>query len=251
MIKNISCVIIAHNAEKTLQKTLQSLEVFSDVVLYINNTTDATSQIAQGFSNVQVIHGDFLGFGPTKNKAATFAKNDWVLSLDSDEVIDRAFVEGIDSLKLETTKLYSINRINYYKNQRIKHCWGNDIITRLYNKKETSFSEKQVHEYIIEDQKSVVALPGHVQHYPYTNISDFIIKLDKYSTIFAEENMGKKTSSPLKAFLNGCFSFFKTYILKRGFLDGYAGLVIAFSHMATNFYKYIKLYELNKTLEMN
>ncbi|MGB3750645.1 MAG: glycosyltransferase family 2 protein, partial [Arcobacteraceae bacterium] len=62
-------------------------------------------------------------------------------------------------------------------------------------------------------------------------------------------NVGRKKSSPLKAILNAKFSFFKTYFLKRGFLDGYAGLIIAFSHMATNFYKYIKLYELNKEIK--
>jgi len=74
-------------------------------------------------------------------------------------------------------------------------------------------------------------------------------KLDRYSTIYAEDNIGKKNSSPSKAFFNAHFSFFKTYFLKRGFLDGYAGLIIAFSHMATNFYKYMKLYELNKELQ--
>ena len=66
--------------------------------------------------------------------------------------------------------------------------------------------------------------------------------------MYANDNVGEKNSSPLKAILNSLFSFFKTYIIKRGFLDGYAGLIIAFSHMATNFYKYIKLYELNKLL---
>jgi len=84
-----------------------------------------------------------------------------------------------------------------------------------------------------------------MKHYSYMSISDFIIKLDRYSTLFANDNVGKKSSSPAKAFFNGLYSFFRTYILKRGFLDGYAGLIIAFSHFATNFYKYIKLYELN------
>jgi hypothetical protein len=94
-----------------------------------------------------------------------------------------------------------------------------------------------------------VPLHGILRHYPYTSITDFIIKLERYSTIYAQDNAGKKSSSPTKAFFNGVFSFLKTYILKRGFLDGYAGLIIAFSHMATNFYKYMKLYELNCELK--
>ena len=88
-----------------------------------------------------------------------------------------------------------------------------------------------------------------MEHYPYSTVTDFIVKLDRYSTKFAQDNVGRKSSSPLKAFFNSQFSFLKTYFIKRGFLDGYAGLVIAFSHMATNFYKYIKLYELNKELK--
>ncbi len=89
-------------------------------------------------------------------------------------------------------------------------------------------------------------IDGTVKHFPYANITDFIMKLDRYSTIYAEDNVGKKCASPIKAITNAHFSFFKTYFLKRGFLDGYAGLLIAFSHMATNFYKYMKLYEANK-----
>jgi hypothetical protein len=103
-----------------------------------------------------------------------------------------------------------------------------------------------VHEKVLSDGLKIKPLIGFVNHYPYNNISDFIKKLDTYSSEFALDNIGKKSSSPIRAVLNGGFSFFKTYFLKRGFLDGYAGLVIAFSHMATNFYKYIKLYELNR-----
>lgn len=248
-ITNISCVIIAKNAQATLAKVLNSLSSFEDVVLYSNNSTDNTNKIASNYSNVNLIEGDFIGFGPTKNKAASYAKNKWVLSLDADEVLEEDFTANLKNIKLDTANVYSIQRTNYYKNTHIKHCWGNDIIIRLYNKDVTSFSDKKVHEFIIEKECSTVKLEGIIQHFPYATITDFIIKLDRYSTIFAEDNAGKKNSSPLKASLNAIFSFLKTYILKRGFLDGYAGLVIAFSHMSTNFYKYIKLYELNKELK--
>jgi hypothetical protein len=169
--------------------------------------------------------------------------------LDSDEVLSKEFILNIQKIELNTNTIYSILRTNYYKQTPIKHCWGDDIIIRLYNRTNTSFCNNKVHEYIIEKGYESQLLDGIVEHYPYNNMTDFIIKLDRYSTIFAQDNVGKKNSSPLKAFLNGNFSFFKTYILKRGFLDGYAGLVIAFSHMATNFYKYMKLYELNKELK--
>ena len=248
-IKQISCVIIAKNAEKTLKNTLDSLIQFQEVILYSNNSTDNTDVIAKEYKNVKVINGDFIGFGPTKNKAASFASNEWILSLDADEVLSSEFLSTLIKLELDINKLYSITRENYYKKQVIKHCWGDDIIIRLYNRTKTSFTDKQVHEHIISKDFTIENLPQTVLHYPYSTVTDFIVKLDRYSTIYAEDNAGKKSSSPLKAFFNGLYSFFKTYFLKRGFLDGYAGLIIAFSHMATNFYKYIKLYEKNLELQ--
>ena len=92
-------------------------------------------------------------------------------------------------------------------------------------------------------------MDGNVEHYSYQSISQFIAKADVYSTLFAKNNVGKKSSSPTKAFFNATYSFFRTYVLKKGFLDGYVGLVIAVSHAVTNFYKYVKLYELNKELK--
>lgn len=246
MTKDISCVIIVKNAASTITKTLESLKYFSDVVVYDNGSTDGTLEIVKNYSNVNLVKGEFLGFGPTKNLASTFAKNEWVLSLDADEVLSDEFVENLSKLQLDEKNIYTILRQNYYKDVHVKHCWGNDIIVRLFNRTKTAFTDEKVHEKVIEKGFNIVQINGSVLHFPYSTITDFIIKLDRYSSIFANDNIGKKGSSPAKAFFNAAFSFFKTYFLKRGFLDGYAGLVIAFSHMATNFYKYIKLYELNK-----
>ncbi len=246
MIDTISVVIIVKNAEMTIKASLESLKAFEEVILYVNDTSDATLEIASAYENVKVIEGIFLGFGPTKNKVASYAKNDWILSLDSDEVLSKDFSDNIKDINLDSTCVYSILRTNYYKEQEIRYCWGDDVIVRLYNRNMTTFSQEKVHEHIIVNDMKVKNTDGKVKHYPYVNLTDFIVKLDRYSSIYAEDNVGKKSSSPLKAISNAHFSFFKTYFLKRGFLDGYAGLVIAFSHMATNFYKYMKLYEANK-----
>jgi hypothetical protein len=106
-----------------------------------------------------------------------------------------------------------------------------------------------VHEDIITDRLKTELLQGNMLHYSYQSIEQFVNKANTYSTLFAKNNVGKKSSSPSKAFFNGAYSFIKTYIFKQGFRDGYIGLVIAYSHMVTNFYKYIKLYELNRELK--
>ncbi len=247
---NISVVVLAKNNEKTIEKTLQSLVGFSDVVVYDNGSIDKTIDIAKRFSNVNLVQGEFKGFGWTKNRAASFALNDWILIIDSDEVVDSELFSILKSKNLDEKTVYRLNFKAFYKDIQIKHCgWNNQKIKRLYNRKITSYNSNDVHEDIITDGLKMEELKGNVEHYSYHTISEFIIKADRYSTLFAQNNVGKKSSSPAKAFFNGLYSFIKTYIFKQGFKDGYVGLIIAFSHMVTNFYKYIKLYEANLELK--
>ncbi len=250
MITNISAVVLAKNNKNTIEKTLKSLQDFDDVVVYDNGSTDSTMTIARGFKNVNLVEGEFKGFGWSKNKAVSFTKYDWVIIIDSDEVIDAKLLEILKTKQLDKNKVYQLNFKAFYKDIQVKYCgWNNQKIKRLYNKTVTSYNMNDVHEDIISDGFEMEILGGNVEHYSYHSISQFIIKADHYSTLFAKNNVGKKNSSPTKAIFNGIYSFVKTYFFKRGFLDGYVGLVISFSHMVTNFYKYIKLYELNKELD--
>lgn len=244
---NVSAVMIVKNGARTIDKSLESLKQFDDVVVYDNGSTDGTQAIASQYPNVRLIEGQFDGFGTTKNRAASYAKHDWILIIDSDEVVDDGLLYALETKTLDPQTIYIVNFLAYYKEIQIRHSgWNNQKIRRLYNKGVTRFNDNAVHENIIDEGMTKVEIEGNMKHYSYMSITDFIIKVDRYSTLFAHDNVGKKYSSPAKAFLNGLYSFFRTYVLKRGFLDGYAGLIIAFSHMATNFYKYMKLYELNQ-----
>jgi len=246
----ISAIVLVKNNENTLSATLQSLEAFNDVIVYDNGSTDRSKEIAALYPNVNLIEGEFNGFGWTKNKAASFAKNDWVIIVDSDEVVDNTLLQTLQSKVLDENTVYQLNFKAFYKDIQVKHCgWNDQKIKRLYNRKVTKYNNNDVHEDVITDSLSVELLEGNMEHYSYHTISEFIIKADRYSTLFAKNNVGKRSSSPLKAFFNGAYSFIRTYIFKRGFLDGYVGLIIAYSHMVTNFYKYIKLYEMNKELK--
>ncbi len=249
---NVSAVMIVRNGATTIRRTLESLTAFEDVIVYDNGSTDGTITIAHEFSNVRVIEGFFDGFGTTKNRAASYAQHDWVLIIDSDEVVDEGLLQSLHTKVLDPKTIYIVNFLAYYKEIPIRHCgWNNQKIRRLYNKKVTQFNDNAVHENIIDEGMIKSPIEGNMKHYSYSSISDFIVKLDRYSTLFAQDHVGKRHSSPAKAFFNGLYSFFRTYVLKRGFLDGYAGLIIAFSHAATNFYKYIKLYEMNLDVKGN
>lgn len=246
LITNISVVMIVKDGQRTIEKSLEALKDFEDVVVYDNGSNDDSIKIAMQFSNVKVINGEFMGFGPTKNRAIEHALHDWILSLDCDEVLTEELVEEIRTLPLQNNKIYSIYRKNFYKDYPMNHCWGNDLLVRLFNRTVTQFNENKVHEEVIKHDITPIVLKNHFHHYPYYNISQFIQKLDHYSEEYAYQYRGIKKSGPLLAISNSVFSFLKTYLLKGAFLDGYPGLIIAFSHAATNFYKYMKLYELNR-----
>ena len=249
-LNKISVVIIVKNGAETIKSVLDSLINFDDVVIYDNGSDDGTQDIVKQYKNANLITGRFLGFGPTKNKAATYSKYDWILSLDADEVVSTEMFTNLMNFDLSNKDIYEISRFNYYKGKRINYCgWGEERIVRLYNKQITSFNDNMVHEKIITKNLNLKVIKGELQHYPYNSLTQFVQKADHYSTLFAKDKVGIKKSSPLKAFLNATFSFIKTYIFKRGFLDGYIGLVISVSHAMTNFFKYIKLYELNKELK--
>lgn len=246
---NISVIVLAKNNENTIKETLNSLVDFNDVVVYDNGSTDETINIVNSFNNTNLIFGEFKGFGWTRNKAATYAKNEWILIIDSDEVVDDILLNELKKKELNNKFVYRINSKGFYKNIQVKHCGWTLTVKRLYNIKTTSYNNNEVHEEIISENLKEEVLTGSINHYSYHSISEFIIKADKYSTLFAKNNVGKRKSSPLKAFFNSLYSFIRTYIIKQGFRDGYIGLIISFSHAVTNFYKYIKLYELNKELK--
>lgn len=242
----ISVAIIAKNSVKTIEKTLKSLKDFDDVVVYDNGSDDGTQEIVRKYSNANLIEGEFLGFGPTKNKAASYSKYDWILSLDSDEVIDKELLNSIKTEKLNENTVYFFNRHTYYKKYRVKYCgWNNEKIKRIYNKSKTQIDNKLVHEGVIDKGLNTQELKGNVKHYSYTSISEILDKVNRYSSLYAIENSEKKVS-PLKAVFSSMASFIKTYFIKKGFLDGYVGLIISYSGACVVFYKYIKLYEKNR-----
>lgn len=243
----ISVTILTKNSEKYLTQVLTSLQTFDEVLIYDNGSTDNTLKIAFTFPNVSIIEGLFYGFGITHNIASSKAKHDWILSIDSDEIVTPEMADEITHLKLNKTTVYSFSRHNYFNNKFIKWCgWYPDYQVRLYNKTHTGFTDAKVHETIITKTSEIVFLKSPIIHYSYDSISDFLNKMHTYSKLFAEQNQNKKRSSPCKAALHALFAFFKSYILKRGFLGGYEGFVISSYNANTAFYKYLKLYEANQ-----
>ncbi len=242
----ISVTILTKNSSLHIQKVLDSLQRFDEVVVYDTGSHDDTLIIAEQYPNVKISRGEFIGFGPTHNRATEQARHDWILSIDSDEVMTQDLVEEIAALQLRGSAVYSIARNNFYRGKWITGCgWYPDRVVRLYNRRSTSFSDDLVHEKVILNQCTLRKLRAPLLHYPYHTIDDFLRKMQSYSTLFAQQNQGRKKGSFLQAIGHGLAACFKSYILKRGIMLGSEGLEISLYNGITAYYKYLKLRDLD------
>jgi len=241
-----SICMLTKNSEATLAATLSSLSLFPEVVLLDNGSVDSTFDIAKKYGNVRIEQMPFVGFGRLRNEAAGFASSDWILAIDSDEILSPPLINELRSLKLDAGCVYSIPRHNFYNGKRIRGCgWGNERVVRLYNRKKTQFGDADVHESVQTTGSKVVFLKSPLLHTPYRSTADFLAKMQHYSTLFAKQHAGKKKSSFGKAIGHGLFSFFRSYFLKAGWIDGKEGFAISVYNGNTAFYKYLKLKEFN------
>jgi len=246
-IQKISVCILTKNSEKYLVSCLESLRDFSEIIILDNGSEDNTIAIAESFHNTKIIKHDFIGFGPLKNLAAEKAKNDWILSIDSDEILSYDLLKSIKHLNADERAVYSFPRENHYNGKLIKCCgWYPDLVLRLYNKKITEFNQNLVHESIITKDLDIKRLKGSIAHYTFDSVEELVDKMQRYSTLYAQDNKNKKSSSPWKAFSHASFAFIRNYFLKKGIFYGYEGFLISVCNSLGVFFKYIKLYEENK-----
>lgn len=244
----ISVTILTKNSQETIAATLESVRSFPEVLILDTGSTDQTLQIAASFANVRIIQKPFQGFGKTHNLASTLASHDWILSIDSDEVLSPELSSEILGLQLKRPVVYSVDRHNHFQGKHIRCCagWHPDRIVRLYHRETTQFTEDLVHEKIDSTKLPIIALKNRLIHTPYRTIEEFLTKMQVYSSLFAEQNRDRKSSSLGKAIGHGLGAFLKSYILKRGFLGGRRGLIISLYNSHTTYYKYLKLAFCNK-----
>jgi len=237
-ISHISVVMIAKNAEETIVESLESLIDFYEVILYLNNSVDATKEMASSYKNVMIIEGEFIGFGKTKNKAAEFSTNNWILSLDSDEVLNKELIKEIDKHDYHNPKkLYRLKRDNYFLGGSMV---GKDNIVRIYNKNFTRFDDALVHEKVlIPSEAEVIDLKQSFKHLNITNINQTLSKMIKYTDLGAKD---KKTCFFIVVILKAMFAFIQTYFLRFYFMNGWRGFTVAVSNANRRFYKYLKQY---------
>lgn len=248
----ISACIIAKNAQKTLKECLSSLKEFDEIILLDNESSDETLQVAKEFqktfSNLHIFSSPFIGFGALKNLALSRAKNEWIFSIDADEVLEKEALKEIKSLVLQSDHVYALPRKNLYKKEWIKACgWYPDYVLRLFNKNFTHFNDNVVHENVkLGENAKIIKLQNGLKHYAYDDIYTLLDKMQRYSNLWVEQNLHKK-SSMSKALLRSFWKFARDYFFKKGLFYGYKGFIISICNALGVFFKYTKLYELKKT----
>lgn len=239
----VSAVVIVRDAEATLADCLASLAFCAEVVVYDNGSRDSTPAIAGQFANVRLYSGEFTGFGPTKNRAAALARYDWILSIDADEAVSAELAESLTAADLtDAAVVYSVWRHNYLLGRRVRYSgWGRDWLPRVYHRARARLTEAAVHENLVFDPGvRVLRLAGPLRHAAVRDIGDLLVKVNRYSEL-RRRTRPVVMPAPL-ILLRASWAFLRTLVLQGGFLDGWRGLVIAWSNANGVFFKYMKPY---------
>lgn len=246
----ISACIITFNEEKNIRKAIESVSWADEILLIDSNSTDKTREIAESLG-AKVILQDWLGFSRQKQLAVERANNDWIFSLDADERVSEKLKSEILQLKSLPEKSladgYKIPRLSFYMNCPVRHGgWYPDWQLRLFNRKKGKWKDVLIHESVeMQKDAKIEKLKGNLLHYSVENAAYHHRQIgERYAPLAAEQmfERGKKTSR-LKIATAGFTAFFQTYILKAGFLDGFAGFCIARFAAHHAFLKHLLLWE--------
>jgi len=245
-MEKISVAIITKNEEKNIRECLESLRFADEIVVVDSGSTDTTREICRRYG-AQVFQEDWQGFARQKNSAVARTRNDWVLSIDADERIPAELGEEIARVLNQNPSLdgYFVARKNYFLGRWIKRCgWFPDYNLRLFRKDRGHFEEREVHERV-----TVLGEVGYLrhplEHFTYRSLSDFIQRLDRYSSLAAREmkNEGRRFRYT-DLFFRPPLTFFQMYLIRAGFLEGYFGFLLSILYSFYTFAKYSKLKEL-------
>jgi glycosyltransferase involved in cell wall biosynthesis len=238
----LSATLITYNEERNIARAIESLRCADQIVVVDAGSTDRTVEIAEKLG-AHVLEPPFKTYAAQKNFAAEQAEHDWLLSIDADESLSEALEAEIWQIKKNGPEYdaYTMPRLAQYLGRWILHSgWHPDRKVRLYDRRRARWTGDFVHESVQVDGR-VGHLKFNLLHFTCDSLSEHLKTMDRYTTLAAEQlvSQGRRVGWSQILF-DPPWTFFRTYILNRGFLDGAEGLAIAYMAALYNFLKYAK-----------
>ena len=242
MQPRLSIAIITLNEQANLPDCLASVAFADEIVVVDGGSHDRTCDIARAAGARVIDAPDWQGFGVQKNRAIDACSGDWVLSIDADErVPEKLRGEILSALREPAFDVYEIPRCSYYCGRFMRHSgWWPDRVRRVFRRGTARFSNAPVHESLQTD-RVIGRLQNPIEHWSFRTMEQVLDKVNRYSSLSAPVVLARGRPPTLAtAILHGAAAFFRTYVLKRGFLDGSHGFMLAVSNAEGSYYRYVK-----------
>ena len=245
----VSAIVITKNEADAIADALASLSWADELIVVDSESTDDTVAIARRFTD-RVYVRPWPGYVDQKNHAASLATHDWIFSLDADERVTDELRDEIRTLLQSepTMRGFRMPRVSYYLGRWMRTTdMYPDYQLRLYDRRRARWDGLHVHESVKVETGVVGYLKGELQHYPYKDLSEHLIRMDRYTTLAARQMFEKgKRATRLELLLHPPIAFARNYILKGGFRDGKPGLIISLVNSYYVMLKFAKLWELQR-----
>ncbi len=261
----LSVILITKNEAHNIEACLRSVQGLADEIVVVDSgSTDDTADIARRLGATVSVTADWPGFGVQKGRALALATGEWVLSLDADERVGEALAAEIrrvvsapGAAAADTTGQgfapgtagggatlagYELSRLSSFCGQWMRHGdWYPDRVLRLVRRGRARFTEDLVHERMVVDGP-VGRLAGDLLHHTMTSLDDALDKMNRYTTGRALDRVRAGRRGSLAGALgHGLWAFVRSYVVKRGFLDGRLGFVLAVYIAEGTYYRYLKM----------
>jgi glycosyltransferase involved in cell wall biosynthesis len=244
----VSVTLITHNEAAHVGAALESVAWADERIVVDSGSTDETVAVARQYATRVEVRA-WTGYADQKNYAATLARNDWILSIDADERVSLALGDEIAHVlqREPAARGYRMPRVAHYLGQWIRCTdWWPDWQLRLYDRRVAQWDRVHVHE-SVRVTGPTGTLHGELLHHPYTDISDHLDTIDRYTTLAAREmhSQGRRSSWG-RILVHPPLAFTRNYVIRGGFRQGTPGLVVSLLNSYYVLLKFAKLWELQQ-----
>ena len=244
-MRRLSAVVITHNEERDVGRTLDALAFADELVVVDSNSTDRTVEVCRS-RGARVVSHAFRGYGPQKRFAVSLASHDWVLCVDADEVVTPELARAIRGLLATEAEppcaAYRVAFRSVFMGRALLHG-ARETHIRLFDRRRAGWDDAPVHESVLVEGETGT-LPGLVLHYTARDVGEAIDKLNAYTTRAASDRRGRPVRGTAVLLASGAYHFFRHFVLRRHFLNGVPGFTWAMLFAVGSVVKHVKAHEL-------